>query len=222
MMEQNENKQEQLEETAAAEETTNEEVSAQETEDGTTEERPNGWKKELLSWVWTILCAVVLALLIRTFVFEPVRVDGHSMNDTLDDKEIVFVTKYDYLLNGPEHFDIVICHYPNRTSRGLFGITTKTNFVKRLVGMPGDTIEIRNGVVVLNGEELAEDYLTPSRNTRKINMPARTLGDDEYFVMGDNRDNSNDSRSVGVISRDMIIGHVRFVFFPFNQARGVE
>ena len=182
---------------------------------------PLNIKKEILSWVLTIAAAVIAALLIRTFIFEPVRVDGSSMADTLHDKEMVFVTKFDYLFGDPSRQDVVICHYPNRSEY----------FVKRLIGLPGDTIEIKEDsttaqkVVFINGEPLDEPYLNPKRNASRATMEALTLGEDEYFVMGDNRDNSSDSRNIGLvgpISRKAIIGHVRFVFFPFNQWRGIH
>ncbi len=182
------------------------------------EKKPTNVKKEILSWVLTLGAAVVIALLIRTFLFEPIRVDGESMCDTLQNNEIMFVTKPEYLFGDPERGDVVICKYPGRTE----------NFVKRVMGIPGDVIEVRNNVVYRNGEAVEEPYLTPERNDNGFSMEAFTLGGDEYFVMGDNRDNSHDSRnyygygSPAALTRDMIIGHVRFVLFPFNVIRGVE
>lgn len=177
---------------------------------------------EIVSWVLTIAVAVAAALLIRTFIFEPVRVDGQSMCDTLQNGEIMFTTKYDYIFgDGPQVGDIVICNYPGRGN---------TKFVKRLIGLPGDSIKIVDHVVYRKAAgtdhfvALDEDYLTPSRNdgSHYANMSVVTLGEDEYFVMGDNRDNSNDSRAQGPITRDMILGHVRFVFFPFSAVRTVK
>ncbi len=182
------------------------------------EKKPTNVKKEILSWVLTLGAAVVIALLIRTFLFEPIRVDGESMCDTLQNNEIMFVTKPEYLFGDPQRGDVVICKYPGRTE----------NFVKRVMGIPGDVIEVRSNVVYRNGEALDEPYLTPERNDNGFSMEAFTLGDDEYFVMGDNRDNSHDSRnyygygSPSALTRDMIIGHVRFVLFPFNAIRGIE
>ncbi len=178
-------------------------------------------KKEMLSWILTIVTAVVAAFLIRTFLFEPIRVDGDSMSDTLHDKELVFVTKPEYYLGTPSRQDVVICKYPGRHNQ---------YFVKRLIALPGDTVEIRydrqNGTntLLVNGEAVDEPFLTPERNNSNNAMPQKTLGEDEYFVMGDNRDNSNDSRypGVGPISRSQIIGHVRFVFFPFSEIRGIK
>lgn len=167
--------------------------------------------REILEWVLTIAAAVAIALVIRTFLFEPVRVDGHSMDTTLANGEIMFVTKPEYVFGGnPERFDVVICHYPNRGS---------TNFVKRVVGLPGDTVEIKDGYLIVNGVTYEENYLTYRPD---YNMSAYTVPEGKYFVLGDNRANSNDSHLVGPIDRSMIIGHVRSVLFPFSAWRTVE
>lgn len=176
-------------------------------------------KKEMISWILTIVTAVVAAFLIRTFLFEPIRVDGDSMSDTLLDKELVFVTKPEYYLGTPSRQDVIICKYPGRNSQ---------YFVKRLIALPGDTVEIKydrqNGTNTLyvNNEAVSEPFLTPEKNNSNNAMAPQTLGQNEYFVMGDNRDNSNDSRYIGPITRDEIIGHVRFVFFPFNEIRNIK
>ncbi len=180
--------------------------------------------QEIMSWVFTLLGAVAIALLIRTFIFEPVMVDGQSMMDTLKDREVMFVTKMEYsstwifgnrltFFGNPKRFDVVICRYPGRGN---------TNFVKRVVGLPGDTVELREGYLYVNGEKYDEPYISDEYRTGM----GRTFGpytvpDGMYFVMGDHRNNSNDSRSIGPISRDMIMGHVVYVFWPLNQWRGV-
>ena len=182
----------------------------------TPEEKKKMIIRETISWVLTLGAAVVIALFIRGFIFEPVRVDGNSMLDTLHDKELMFVTKFDYIFGEPESGDVVICRYPNSTK----------NYVKRLIGVHGDTIQIIDSVVYRNGEPLTETYLTPDRNVSPYyaNIAAFTLGDDEYFVMGDNRDNSHDSRftDVGFLTRSQIKGHVRFIFYPFDSIRAIE
>ena len=197
--------------------------------------------QEILSWVLTILVAVVAALVIRSVVFEPVRVDGQSMDDTLANGEIMFVSKFDYsttwlslpwqndetkenapritLFGNPRRFDVVICRYPGRGD---------TNFVKRVIGLPGDTIRLENGYLYVKeaGQEeeirYEEPYINDEYRSGMLNnFKAYTVPEGKYFVMGDHRNNSNDSRSVGPIDRSMIIGHVRQVVFPFNHWRGV-
>lgn len=180
--------------------------------------KPVNVKKEILSWILTLGAAVVIALVIRTFLFEPVRVDGHSMDDTLANGEIMFVTKPEYLEGDPQHGDVVICHYPGRGN---------TNFVKRVIGVPGDTLMFVDNVLLRNGEVVEEDYLTPSRNQNGFSMRPITLGENEYFVCGDNRDNSHDCRNLTngtpeAIARDMIVGHVRYVVYPFSDARSID
>lgn len=190
---------------------------AEETKKGK-EKKPVNVKKEILSWILTLGAAVIIALVIRTFLFEPVRVDGHSMDDTLANGEIMFVTKPEYLTGDPQPGDVVICHYPDRGN---------TNFVKRVVGVPGDTLMFVDNVLIRNGEVVDEPYLTPSRNQNGFSMLPITLGENEYFVCGDNRDNSHDCRNLtnGVpeaITRDMILGHVRYVVYPFSDARSIN
>ena len=200
--------------------TENEQVLAEENLEQSADEKkkPTNWKKELLSWIMTLVVAVAIALPIRTFVFEPIRVDGESMCDTLQNGEVMIVTKPEYLVGDPERGDVIICKYPGR----------KENFVKRVMGVPGDVISIISNVVYRNGEKLDEPYLTPSRNDNGFSMAPFELGEDEYFVMGDNRDNSHDSRNYysysrpSAITRDMIVGKVRWVVFPFSELRGIE
>lgn len=192
--------------------------------------------QEILSWVLTLLVAVLAALVIRSVIFEPVRVDGHSMDDTLADGEIMLVTKYDYsttwlsmfwqsdadkekapritLGGDPKRFDVVICRYPGRGD---------TNFVKRVVGLPGDTVELRDGYLYVNGEMYEEPYINDEYRSGRLNtFGPYTVPEGRFFVMGDHRNNSNDSRSVGPIERNMIVGHVRQVVFPFGDWRGIK
>ena len=287
--------------------------------------------REILSWILTLLAAVAAALVIRSVIFEPVKVDGESMLDTLQNGEIMLVSKYDYsstwlclpwqsdnesqqmpriTLGNPNFLDVVICRYP---ARGAW------NFVKRVVGMPGDTVELRDGYLYVNGEQVEaekelvspeyrvrgasdgsafEPYRVPKRGdaltvsgsvsnllfqldgqdwnrkktciiakdeagkqlkiyNKKLDDKSRTghqeqdtvvlswdgkeytqqdwseiiptlsgktftVDEDYYFLMGDHRNNSNDSRNVGAVERSMIIGHVRRVVFPFSGWRGIR
>ena len=191
------------------------EVLEPEKKKGKKEKEKKTLKQEIISWIVTLATAIVLALVIRTFIFEPIRVDGSSMADTLHNGEITFTFKTGYLFNDPQRQDVVICRYPNR----------KEYFVKRVMGVPGDTIAILGTTVYINGQPVEEPYLTAERNRYDHTMLPITLGENEYFVMGDNRDNSNDSRNltkVGPITRDMIVGHVRQVVYPFDKWRGVQ
>lgn len=183
-------------------------------------------KQEIMSWVWTLLAAVVIASLVRAFVAEPIRVDGDSMKNTLLDNEVVLVSKLDYLLGDMQRGDVVICRYPGRMESSLtlgaaLSFDTHTLFVKRLVALPGDTVEIREGTLYINGEAVADPE---HMGSTPRDYPLRLLGADEYFVMGDNRRTSHDSRAddVGPISKSAIMGKVKCVLLPFSSIRGVE
>ena len=194
------------------------------------------WKKEARDWVMSIAAALLIVFVIRTFLFQIIRVDGDSMYDTLLNNERLFVSVLDVRLGDVERGDVVICHYPNRGS---------TNFVKRAVAVPGDTVYRENCVTHVvyetideNGETVVVDemldegfYKKPLLNTLDEDYAPYTLGENEYFVVGDNRYNSHDSRDwndnhsandVGPITGDMLVGKVRTVIFPFSDIRCVE
>ena len=168
-------------------------------------------KKEIREWVVSLAVAIVAVLLIRSFLFTIIRVDGPSMSDTLLDGDRLFVTVLDMKLNGPDRFDVVICKYPGK----------KDQYVKRVIGLPGETLSVREGVLYINGEAVEEPFLSDER-TERFDRAVCSFGPIEipegsYFVMGDNRDNSNDSRAVGFISGDMVIGKVRQILLPFGR-----
>ena len=179
------------------------------------EKIPAKVKKEIKDWIVSFAAALVIVLLVRTFLFTIIRVDGPSMSDTLLNGDRLYVDVLDMRRFGPSRFDVVILHYPDRTE----------NFVKRVIGVPGDTIEVKEGVLFINGVAHEEPYLTPERIadfSRSIYNFSVTLGEDEYFVMGDNRDNSNDSRRVGVISREKFVGKVCRIIWPLSRWDAVE
>lgn len=184
--------------------------------------------QEILSWVLTLLAAVAIALPVRALLFEPVRVDGRSMDHTLADGEVMIVTKPAVLMGKLKHGDIVICRFPKRVAWEKtihlgapldLGLKSHVLFVKRLVGLPGDSVAVVDGHLYLNDQLVQEDYVTPSQFGG--NYPRRTLGENEYFVLGDNRANSQDSRFYGPISRDMIVGHPKLVLLPLNKIRAL-
>ncbi len=166
---------------------------------------------EIISWIMTILTAVVLALVIRTFFFEIYGVDGRSMTNTLQDHEKLFCTKLDYLTGEPQRGDVVICHYPNRGNQA---------FVKRLVALPGDTVAMKDRHLYVNGVQIADPENMGSAPNYGISE--YTLQDNEYFVLGDNRGNSNDSHAIGPIPRSMIVAHVHNVIWPLSSIREVN
>ena len=170
-------------------------------------------KQEIFEWVMVFVVAAALAFVVRTFIFEPVRVDVSSMLNTLTDSDFMIATKFDYLLGDPERFDIVICDYPN-TDDGMYR-------VKRVIGLPGETIELRAGELYVNGEHVAQDFDMTENETY---FGPLTVPEGCYFVMGDNRNNSKDSRSpmVGPLKRSEIKGHVRCVVFPFSRMQWIE
>ena len=207
-----------------------EQPETEEKAEGTVEEAPQekpekkSLGREILEWVVTIVAAVAIALVIRTFIFEPVRVDGQSMDDTLADGEIMIVSKLGYssfdfiggrvsAFGNPKRFDVVICRYPGRGY---------TNFVKRVVGLPGDTVSVQDGYLYINDEKYDEPYINDDYRSGYLNNFAPfTVPDGQYFVMGDHRNNSNDNRSIGPIDRNMIVGHVVQVVFPFSSFRSI-
>ena len=186
--------------------------------------------QKIWGWVAVIIEAVLIAMVVRMFIVEPVRVDGQSMCNTLQDGEIVLAMKTPYWTQNPQRNDVVICHYPGRVNEGGIGpinfsasirLDFSTIFVKRVVGVPGDYLQISGGHLYVNGE-LVED--PENMGSVPADYPLIHLGEDEYFVVGDNRRNSHDSRAndVGPISRKDIVGKVTRVILPFGNARVVK
>lgn len=169
--------------------------------------------REILEWVRAFAIAIVVALLVNTFVFQLILVDGTSMLETLQDGERMFVTKFDYLFSEPTRGDVVICNFPDRG---------KTNFVKRLVALPGDTVAVQDGYLYINGERMEEEAFVQYPSYR--DMEQVTLEAGQYYVMGDNRAVSYDSRDphVGPLTKQQIRGRVRGVIWPLGEIRAIQ
>ena len=174
----------------------------------------------MIAWLIELLAGFSLAVLLRLFVVNVARIQGTSMLPTLRNREYTLVWRLPYRFGAPKRQDVVICHYPGRRMKHCKYLPQA--FVKRVIGLPGDTLEIIEGVVYLNGEPLDEGYLDPAHCRLQRTRLPRTLGPDEYFVMGDNRDCSNDSRSIGPICRRAIRGRVVCVFWPIRRMRLVR
>ncbi|WP_026089181.1 MULTISPECIES: signal peptidase I [Bacillus] len=176
-------------------------------------------KEEVKSWIKSLVIAFAVVFLVRTFLFAPYTVDGSSMSPTLHNHEKMFVSKMNFI-GDFKRGDIVI----------IKGDGTDTNYVKRIIGTPGDQIEMSNDQLLINGKVYDEPYLSENRKQAKQqgslltgNFGPLTVPDDQYFVMGDNRLDSMDSRNgLGYIQKDHIIGKAKFVFYPFDSFRGVE
>ena len=150
--------------------------------------------KELIPYV----IIVVLIILLRIFVITPVRVDGASMRDTLEDGDILIL----YKLARIDRFDIVV----------LDEAVDDEIIIKRIIGMPGETVEIRNGEIYINGEVIEDEYAYGETS----DYDEVTLGDDEYFILGDNRLISKDSRYFGPVKEDELMGEVILRIWPFS------
>jgi signal peptidase I len=159
----------------------------------------------------TILPAILIALLINVFIGQATRVEGQSMEPNLHTNQRLVVEKLSYRFHGPQRFDVVVLKLPNQGEELL---------IKRVVGLPGETVEIRNGKVYIDGNPLAEPFLDvqtrPGRNDRVVVPPLHV------FVLGDNRDHSNDSRSFGPIPIENIVGRAWLSYWPVENIGLVE
>lgn len=167
--------------------------------------------RELLGWIIYILIIVGLTYLIITYVGQRTRVSGESMETTLSDGDNLIVDKLTYHFQDPKRYDIIVFPYQYQEN---------TYYIKRIIGMPGETIQIIDGYTYIDGELLESDiYGTEPMDSAGIAEEAITLGDDEYFVLGDNRNHSSDSRdpSVGILHRKDLLGRAWVRIYPFDQ-----
>ncbi len=163
-------------------------------------------RRELRSWTRDLAVALGLAIVIMIFLYQPVKVEGTSMNPLLSDQERIFINKFIYRFEPIERGDVVVFWYPLDRSK---------SFIKRVVALPGETIEIRAGNVYVNGRELPDQYV-PSTYLDGSNYAVKRIPPGEYFVMGDHRDSSNDSRVFGSVPRSFIYGKAVFAYWPWT------
>jgi signal peptidase I len=170
----------------------------------------DGEKREIWEWIKSILVAVVLALVIRAFLIEVFLVQGESMLPTLHNRERLLVSKVQYYYREPSHGEIVV-----------FKATDQRDFIKRVIGVPGDEVRVDRDGVYVNGIKLEEPYL--QENARDPYGPV-IVPEGTIFVMGDNRNNSMDSRhpSVGFVSLERLKGKAMLVFWPVDSVRMID
>ncbi|PWA12823.1 signal peptidase I [Pueribacillus theae] len=172
--------------------------------------------KELFSWVKTIVVAIIIAFIIRAFLFTNYIVEGDSMLPTMHNGDRLIVNKIGYKIFKPERFDIVVFH-----------ANENVDYIKRVIGLPGDQIEYKNDILYINGEQYDEPYLdelkqsfdglfTYNFTTEEI-IGQKTVPENTVFVLGDNRQDSADSRIIGVIPYDNIVGEVNIKYWPLSD-----
>ena len=156
-----------------------------------------------------LLLSVLIAVAIILFLYQPVKVEGTSMMPALSDQERIFINKFTYRFGFEDihHGDMVVFLYPGDTSK---------SYIKRVIGLPGDWVEVKEGSVLRNGKTLDENYV-PGEFQDRISAPRVRVGDGQYYVMGDHRSASNDSRSWGTVPRDYIYGKAVFVYWPLAK-----
>ena len=173
--------------------------------------RPSRWavvREELLAWVRTLASAAVYATLIVTFGFQVARVEGLSMAPTLQDQDRLIVNKAIYRLTAPRRGDIVMLYYP---------VNPDKSFVKRVIAEEGDTVRIADGRVYVNDIPLDDEYV-PSEYRSHDDWGPQVISEGYYFVMGDHRNNSSDSRHWGLVPKKYIIGKVLVRWWPIPTA----
>ena len=162
-----------------------------------------------LSWVRDLAFSVLIAVILIVFIYQPVKVEGTSMMPTLTDQERIFINKFTYHfgLGSIERGDMVVFWFPLDPSK---------SYIKRVIGVPGDMVHIDAGQVFVNGQPLNESYVPEDYHDR-VSWEEHRVPPDEYFVLGDHRSSSSDSRTWGFVKRDAIYGKAVFVYWPLKK-----
>ena len=175
-----------------------------------------------LDFVETLVIGLSLFLVIYLFFMQPHQVSGHSMETTLMDKDYVLTDKVSYRVGDPQRGDIVVFHAPPDANCPT---GTGCDFIKRVIGLPGEEIEVRDNAIFVDGVVLDEPYLDEGIQTDAGNFTrgrAITVSDGEYFVVGDNRPHSSDSRSWGPVSKSLIVGKAFFRYWPYSEITTIQ
>ncbi|WP_163971206.1 signal peptidase I [Oceanobacillus halotolerans] len=178
-------------------------------------------KNEWFDWIKALLIAFGLAFIVRMFFFAPIVVDGPSMLPTLQDQDQMIVNKFIYQISEPNRFDIVVFH-----------ASDQKDFIKRVIGLPGEHIAVEDNILYVDGNEVEEPFLNDLKENRKSyqmltndftleQLPGnhQTIPEGHVLVLGDNRSNSTDSRALGVISIDQVVGKASLIYWPLDRIR---
>ena len=172
-------------------------------------ERPRSAVITTIAWFRDLMLSVLIAVLVILFLYRPVKVEGTSMMPSLYDQERLFINQFSYKfgLGNIQRGDTVVFWYPGEPT---------TSYIKRVIGLPGDTVSVDDGYVIVNGKKLVENYIPPEyRDDRSY--PTLVIPPDQYFVLGDHRISSNDSRAWGLVPKSYIYGKAVFVFWPLDK-----
>ncbi|HEY6412094.1 MAG TPA: signal peptidase I [Edaphobacter sp.] len=160
------------------------------------------------SWMRDMVVSVVVSAFIIIFLYQPVRVEGTSMLPMLEDQDRLFINKMAYKIGDIHRGDVVVFLYPHDHTK---------SYIKRVIALPGDDLRIDHGQVYVNGQAIKEKYV-PVQYADDRSQPGLVVPGNEYFVMGDHRSISSDSRDFGPVERDLIYGKAAFVYWPMDQA----
>lgn len=168
------------------------------------------WFRRLAIWSRDLSVSIALAVFVILFLYQPVRVEGTSMMPSLKDQERIFINKFVYRFGfgDIERGDMVVFWYPNDPTK---------SYIKRVIALPGDKVEVRSGAVFVNGKVIDEPYV-PDEYRDSMSVAALTVPPDHYYVLGDHRSSSNDSRNWGPVPRQAIYGKAVFSYWPIDKA----
>jgi signal peptidase I len=166
----------------------------------------------VLLWMRDLVISLAVSAFIIIFIYQPVKVEGTSMMPGLSDQERIFINKFVYRYESIDHGDVVVFRYPNDPTK---------SYIKRVIGVPGDRVQISFGRVYVNGRRLIEPYV-PDQYSDQRSMPEIVVPPDAFFVMGDHRNMSSDSRDFGAVGRDYIYGKAVFAYWPAEKVGKLE
>lgn len=172
------------------------------------QEKKNSFLKE---FIIPLVIGLIVVYLLRFFIFGLYYVPSGSMIPNLEINDHVFATKFSYQIHDPERYDVIVFNYPIEYKENK----KEVRYVKRLMGLPNETIEIRNNKIYINGKVIDDPFR--ASDTDMSDFGPITIGENEFFMMGDNRNHSNDSRFWGTVPRDLLIGKVQMIYWPISR-----